>query len=74
MTLHTPSRRGWTVAAVAGAVVVGVPALLHVEAHHAWEVVPGFYAWYGGLGCAAIVLVSKALGKWLLQKPEGFYD
>lgn len=74
MTLKTPSPRGWTSAAVATAVVVGVPVAMHFEWHHAWEVVPGFYAWYGGLGCAAIVLVSKALGKWFLQKPEDFYD
>lgn len=36
--------------------------------HHA---TPTFHAWYGVAGCMAIVLVSKALGKWLLQRPEG---
>lgn len=74
MTLKTPSPRGWLLAAMAGGLVVALPLALHLEHHHPWEVVPGFYAWYGGLGCAAIVLVSKALGRWLLQKPEDFYD
>lgn len=74
MTLKTPSPRGWALSALTGAVAIGVPLALHLEHHHAWEIVPGFYAWYGGLGCAAIVLVSKALGKRLLQKPEDFYD
>ena len=74
MTLKTPTPRGWAIAAIAGAAAIGVPGALGVEPHHLWEALPGFYAWYGGLGCAAIVLVSKALGKRLLQKPEDFYD
>ena len=74
MTLKTPGARGWIGAGLAAAVAIGVPLLLHLPHHHAWEAVPGFYAWYGGLGCAAIVVVSKALGKWFLQKREDFYD
>lgn len=74
MTLKTPSARGWVDAIVTGGLAIAVPLLLHLEHHHAWEIIPGFYAWYGGLGCAVIVLVSKALGKHLLQKPEDFYD
>jgi len=69
-----PSPRGWTIAALAGALAVGVPLALHVGHEHPWEALPGFYGWFGGIGCAAIVLVSKALGKWFLQKPEDFYD
>jgi len=36
--------------------------------------VPGFHLVYGFIGCAAIVLVSKALGEMFLQKPEDFYS
>lgn len=39
---------------------------------HLWEH-KTFFAWYGFLGCVAIILVSKALGKRLLQRPEGYY-
>jgi hypothetical protein len=34
--------------------------------HH----VPGGPALIGAVGCVAIVVVSKALGKWWLQRPE----
>ena len=74
MKLHLPTRRGWIGALIAGGLAIGVPIALHVPHHHVWEAIPGFYAWYGAAGCAAIVVVSKALGKWLLQKPEGWYD
>ncbi len=33
-------------------------------------VVPGVFAAGGFLGCVAIVAVSKALGKWWLQRGE----
>jgi len=72
--LRLPSGRAWLVAVVSGGAVLALPTLLDLPAHHTWEEIPGFYAWYGGLGCAAIVIVSKALGRWLLQKPEGWYD
>lgn len=32
--------------------------------------VPGVFAVGGFVGCVAIVVVSKALGKWWLQHPE----
>ena len=74
MKLRMPTRRGWAVALLSGAAALALPVVVHVEHHHWWESIPGFYAWYGGLGCAAIVLVSKALGAALLQKPEDWYD
>jgi hypothetical protein len=33
----------------------------------------GFYAWYGFLACAAMVVVAKFLGK-LLKRPDDYYD
>jgi len=73
MKLATPSRRAVWIGAVGGAVVLALPLVVHVEHHFAWDAVPGFYAIYGGLGCAAIVVVSKWLGKALLQRPEDWY-
>jgi drug/metabolite transporter (DMT)-like permease len=41
---------------------------------HAWDAIPLFYAAYGFVGCVLIIVVSKALGKALLQKREDYYD
>jgi hypothetical protein len=38
-----------------------------------WHAVPGFDLFYGLLGCVAIVLISKAAGKWFLQRPQDYY-
>lgn len=73
MKLKTPDRRAWIFAGSTGGVAILLPYVLHVEHHFAWDSIPAFYAIYGGLGCAAIVLLSKALGAALVQKPEGWY-
>lgn len=39
-----------------------------------WHSIPAFYVFYGFFGCIAIVVFSKALGKWFLQKREDYYD
>lgn len=74
MKLHLPGSRGLALAAGTGAVALALPYVTPVAHHYPWDEIPGFYAVYGGLGCAAIVLVSKALGKALLQRPEDWYD
>ncbi|MCK6553194.1 hypothetical protein L6Q96_01210 [Candidatus Binatia bacterium] len=73
MKLASPSRRARWVAAVAGALAVALPVAFHVEQHYPWDAIPGFYAIYGALGCAALVAASKWLGKALLQRPEDWY-
>lgn len=48
--------------------------------HHAdallpwWHRLPAFHAVYGAVGCVLLVVVSKALGKFWLQRPEGRDD
>lgn len=37
-----------------------------------WEEIPGFYALYGFVSCALLILVAKALGHWL-RKEENYY-
>jgi threonine/homoserine/homoserine lactone efflux protein len=44
------------------------------HAEHWWSVIPAFYAFFGFVGCVVIILFSKALGKWFLQKREDYYD
>ncbi len=45
--------------------------------HHVmffWDRIPGFNAIYGFISCLIIIVVSKTLGKWWLQKKEDYYD
>jgi hypothetical protein len=72
--LKTPGRRGWIFAAVTGVIALALPFVLPVEHTGGWwEKIPGWWAWFGGIGCAVIVLVSKWLGHRFLQKPEDWY-
>jgi len=43
------------------------------EVKHVWEH-ETFFAWFGLIGCVAIILASKALGKHVLQRPASYYD
>jgi len=42
--------------------------------HFFWDSLPGFSAVYGFVSCILIIVVSKALGKLWLLKPEDYYD
>ena len=41
---------------------------------HWWNRIPGFFIFFGGLGCLILILFSRLLGKWFLLKDEDFYD
>jgi hypothetical protein len=56
------------------AALISLAVEMTQEAHHWWEKIPGFYVFFGFAGCVAIILISKALGKLLLQKKEDYYD
>lgn len=49
---------------------VGLDLLAHPHGETWWHHAPGFDLFYGFAGCALIVIVSKALGKAGLQRPE----
>ena len=40
----------------------------------AWSGILGFFALFGLIGCVAIVLISKWLGHYWLQRKEHYYD
>ncbi len=40
----------------------------------AWSNILGFFALFGMIGCVAIVLISKWLGHYWLQRKEDYYD
>ena len=49
-------------------------ALLHREgAHYSFEEIPPWGSVYGFVSCVAIILVSKAIGKVWLMRPEDYY-
>ena len=60
-------RRLWLVTAIAFVVGVGADALVG-------EDLPGFIAVFSFLGCIAIIVASKWLGKALLQRREDYYE
>ena len=41
---------------------------------HWWSSVPIFYIIFGFVGCAVIIIVSKAIGKIFLLREENYYD
>lgn len=44
------------------------------EHHFWWSNIPGFFIYFGFLGCALIVIFSKILGKLFLDRKENYYD
>lgn len=54
------------------AALVGVEYLFmpHDHPRFPWHHVPGYAALIGLLACLLVVQLSKALGGWLLQRPE----
>jgi len=51
---------------------VMVEALISLHPHFAIESVFGFYAWYGLIACAVMIIVAKALGL-VLKRPDTYY-
>jgi hypothetical protein len=64
----------WAALVLVGVAVSLADLLGHPHGETWWHHVPGFDLVYGVLGCLAIVLGSKALGKLGLQRPERFYE
>ena len=76
LKLQRPSPRVWSLCFVAALIVVALPYVVPHEAEHHgwWDSIPGWWAIFGFVGCAVIVVVSKWLGYLFLQKGEDFYD
>ncbi len=41
---------------------------------HWWNKIPGFFIFFGLLGCILLILFAKALGKYWLIRDENYYD
>lgn len=57
---------------VALALTVLAEFFVPMHPHFEIESIFGFYAWYGLLGCALLVLVAKVLAL-VLQRPDTYY-
>jgi hypothetical protein len=65
-------KRVWTGVGLVAALSVGLEILYRHDTHplYWWHRLPAFDLLFGFLGCVAIVVVSKALGKAGLRRPE----
>lgn len=56
-------------------VVDAIPGVVDKEhAHTALERLPGFWAVFGFVGCAFLIVASKAFGHQGIMKREDYYD
>mgnify|MGYP001819781736 CR=1 FL=1 len=58
---------------LAGAVLLGLDAILHRHIQHPWDTLFGFYALYGFVACVLLVLLAKELRK-LVMRDEDYYE
>lgn len=56
--------------------LASLAAEFSIEHHgdHWWSAIPAFYILFGFIGCLAIILISKFLGKLFLQQKENYYN
>ena len=67
--------KSWHWLILAFLTVVSLVAQLAGEAGHGpWVHVSFFWAVFGFVGCALIIIISKAIGKYLVQRREDYYD
>lgn len=70
-------KRNWLIAAAATLIIFIILDLLVVSGHvhivFPWSHVPGFFSFFGFLGCLAIIYGAKLLGHCWLQRDEDYY-
>ena len=44
------------------------------EPSYFWEKIPVFEAVFGFIGCIALIIFSKGLGRYFLERKEDYYD
>ncbi len=55
-------------------IVSTVAQMLGEPGHGPWSRIPGFWAGFGFVGCALIIIISKAIGNYILERREDYYD
>jgi hypothetical protein len=56
---------------VAGSLVA--EQFVHHEHEYWFTPIPGYFVLYGFVGCVAIIMFAKALGRSLVNRPEDYY-
>ncbi|MBI5598162.1 MAG: hypothetical protein HY890_00315 [Deltaproteobacteria bacterium] len=62
---------------VYAAMVVFIAIDFVMPRHHEeffWDRIPGFSSAFGLASCVVLIVVSKTIGKFLLEKKEDYYD
>ena len=72
LTRQATIKRLWLIFGVVLAATVLADLWIPNQPHFEVERVLGFYALYGFLSCAAMILAAKALGR-LLKRPDTYY-
>ena len=69
-------RRGfYVVLAVVALAEIVLPLIFHGDEHHfSFESFPAWGSIYGLISCAAIIVLSKLIGKVWLMRREDYYD
>ena len=70
-------KRIWIIFAVALILSVVADLILQMGDGHGdfpWSHILGFFALFGFISCVAIVVISKLLGHYWLQRKEDYYD
>jgi hypothetical protein len=62
----------WLVAAVVAIGTVVAELVAGPYGYFHWHFIPAFDLAFGFGGCVAIILLSKAAGKYFIQRPEGY--
>lgn len=66
---------GWVLSALTALSIFLEFVAPHQGGHdYWWTHIPAFFVFYGFIGCAAIVYLSKWYGKILVQRKEGYYE
>lgn len=69
-------KRRFLITAIAILIVAIILDVLVVSGHveFPWSHIPGFFSFFGFLGCLAIIYGAKLLGHYWLQRDEDYYD
>jgi hypothetical protein len=66
-------KRLWRAFQVVLTLTVLAQVVVQLHPHFAVDSIFGFFAWFGFLACAAMIVVAKALAL-LLKRPDNYYD
>ncbi|MEO8740214.1 MAG: hypothetical protein ABI537_11005 [Casimicrobiaceae bacterium] len=63
----------WVIFIIALAAVVLAEFVYSEQPHFSVERLFGFYAWFGFIACAVLIVLAKAIGI-LIKRPDNYYE